>query len=82
MQDLCSELLAWACSSLVEDSHQPSVRYLLEWLIMRLLQHVPTLEQTFLDSVTLVSNLEEFILVFVCYSEIIPALLYSTVMSC
>ncbi|KAF4524335.1 hypothetical protein B566_EDAN015888 [Ephemera danica] len=48
-EEMYGDVLRWTCESLVEESHQPSVRYLLEWLTARLLWVCPSLEQEFLD---------------------------------
>lgn len=50
LQELCTEIVAWSCRSLIEESHQPSIRYLLEWLTVRILLSQPELQDDFFKS--------------------------------
>nr|CAD7574392.1 unnamed protein product [Timema californicum] len=47
--DECTKLKTWLCDSLLGDSHQPSVRYQQEWLLVRILHRHTKLRSTIWD---------------------------------
>ncbi|XP_071455025.1 probable methyltransferase TARBP1 isoform X2 [Hetaerina americana] len=44
-EEQCGQLMDSLCDSLQVESHQPSVKYLQEWLLVRILVHYPNLRQ-------------------------------------
>ncbi|XP_023223966.1 probable methyltransferase TARBP1 isoform X1 [Centruroides sculpturatus] len=46
-EENCKQLLKEIYSLLVNENHQPSVRYFLEWTVVRIIYHYPTLEKEF-----------------------------------
>ncbi|XP_046388201.1 probable methyltransferase TARBP1 isoform X2 [Ischnura elegans] len=48
-EEQCQHLMNLLCDSLQIESHQPSVKYFQEWLLVRILAHHPKLRQTMWD---------------------------------